>query len=396
MKTCRGGKISMILLFTLVVIVTLSGNLWATQQYILYNLDSTTKVNIGGDAAYGINIFGQVVGGIQGGSGPGQAWIWDWNTKVKTPLTNPLGYNYSIASGINDSGVITGTFSVDGGAVYNNTAFSYNIKTEAVQLLSTTSGDSSYGYAINNSGQIVGTSYVYDTGSWEISKIKAFKYGETMQDLGNLPDYVDSDGNNHPRDSSEAYAINNSGQAAGYSGGVQCYPQGVLFSNGVYDLGNLAGVTDPRDSNIYTMARGMNDNGAIVGHSAGRAFLWTASGGIRDLNISSISDSVAYDINNLGQIVGKEGGYAYTGGNAFIWTEDGGMQYLSDLVVNKDALVAFGGYLEAATAINENGWIVGYGPHAFLLVPTPLPGSLLLLGTGLLGLGAVGWRRRRG
>jgi hypothetical protein len=30
------------------------------------------------------------------------------------------------------------------------------------------------------------------------------------------------------------------------------------------------------------------------------------------------------------------------------------------------------------------------------LIPTPIPGSMLLLGTGLLGLGLLGWRRKRG
>jgi hypothetical protein len=52
--------------------------------------------------------------------------------------------------------------------------------------------------------------------------------------------------------------------------------------------------------------------------------------------------------------------------------------------------------------INDFGQITGMYQgvdgyyHGFVATPTvPVPGSLLLLGTGLLGLGAVGWRRRR-
>ncbi|MEJ2069046.1 MAG: hypothetical protein P8X58_01345, partial [Syntrophobacterales bacterium] len=57
-----------------------------------------------------------------------------------------------------------------------------------------------------------------------------------------------------------------------------------------------------------------------------------------------------------------------------------------DLNIYYNALLADNYYLDGLTY----DFLSGNGQ----LIPTPLPGSILLLGTGLLGLGLLGWRKR--
>jgi len=103
--------------------------------------------------------------------------------------------------------------------------------------------------------------------------------------------------------------------------------------------------------------------------------------------------SVAHGINNSGTIVGFS--YFSPGVNhAFVY-DNGVMSDLNNLTVNLPGNWT----LEQATGINASGEIVGWGYYdntfneeAFLLTPTPEPGSLALLAMGGLGLML---RRRR-
>ncbi|TLZ57279.1 MAG: hypothetical protein E6K15_03575 [Methanobacteriota archaeon] len=148
-----------------------------------------------------------------------------------------------------------------------------------------------------------------------------------------------------------ANGINNLGQAVGGSG-----TRAVLWEDGaVTDLGTLPG-------DDYSVAYAINDAGQVVGASCGgtcewfRAFLWQ-NGTMTDLgSLGGPSDTIAFGINNVGQIVGRSAEHA------FLW--DHGT--MTDLGV-----LPTGGGSEAR-AINDAGQVVGssgnasVGHHAFL------------------------------
>gem|GEM_PF-5869445 len=146
----------------------------------------------------------------------------------------------------------------------------------------------------------------------------------------------------------------------------------------------------------------LNNRGDVVGkfnyeNGLSTGALWPGGGGPIDLG-SLLTESVAYAINEQGMIVGSS--FDYSDPNwpmlATLWVKEGDtfkMYGLNKLVVGLPENV----YLLGATDINENGWIIGwsYG-SAYLLRPVPLPGSILLMGYGLLRLGLLGWSRRKG
>lgn len=113
----------------------------------------------------------------------------------------------------------------------------------------------------------------------------------------------------------------------------------------VTDLGSL----DGGDSVAYSL----NNLGQVVGESSAsgvvHAFLWDASSGIRNLGtLSPFQYSNAYGINDLGQVVGRS--HSPGSGQAFIWTDGAGMQSLATLTGTSRA-IAYG--------INNAGMIVG-------------------------------------
>ena len=190
--------------------------------------------------------------------------------------------------------------------------------------------------------------------------------------------------------------MNSSGQVVGYSyttGNVATHP--FLYSNGkMQNLGDLGGGSGA--------AYGINASGEVVGYAGtsdnySHAFLYSG-GTMTDLGTLGGTDSEAVAINNSGQVVGD----SYTAGNA----ADDPFLYSNGTMTDLNALIdpSSGWTLEFATAINDNGQIVGTGVNpsgqldAFLLTPaspTPEPSTLVLLIASAVALLGRAWRRRR-
>ena len=170
-----------------------------------------------------------------------------------------------------------------------------------------------------------------------------------------------------------ANGINKSGEVVGQANTSTGQTHAFLWSitGGMRDLGTLG--------NAPSYAEGINANGLVVGYSATassgwHAFLWSQAGGMQDLGtLPGGTGSLAWAINDSGQVVG-EADPANSSDQAFLWTQAQGMQNLGTLP---------GDYASQAQAINNSGQIVGssqgYGKmHAFLWTAS---GGMQNLGT---------------
>lgn len=338
--------------------------------------------------------------------GPARAQMYDYQD------LGTLGGGWSCSYAVNSSGQIVGASTTSDGRTL---AYVWEPQTMAMQALEDLGGGFSWAYAINGLGQIAGSS---SPGPNQLHPV-LWDANHQVRDLGDLGG----------AGWSEACALNDRGTAAGYlTEHPPDLPIDYLYypftwdsslhlletpvnptanvwnsAYGINSQGEVAGAFQDQAGNLLafwyhpdtqkmeslgtlggnsSMANAINDysriaGGAYTAQDALHAFLWDPLNGMEDLGALE-GDSVAYGLNNSGQVVGAMGDFSVVGGTAaFLWTPSGGMQDLNGLVLNLPP----GTRLITANGINQKGWIVGNtdAGGAFLLTPRPVLPFLQLL-----------------
>ncbi len=341
--------------------------------------------------AYAVNDFGQVAG-VSRVTGDSSTHAFLYSNGEMTDLY-PLNSQDLLTAGptgINNLGQIASGVMSQG--VYYPAI--YESSSHQISILGSLGGVTSYGFsgvatAINNIGQAVGYSYIDG-----LNRHAFVIRNGTMVDLGSFGG------------DSGALALNDSGVAVGF---VSDSASGF----GVAAMWTSSGIT-AICGNIQSTARGINNRGRIVGElfngTDTRAFLYD-EGAVTQLGtLQTGRTSVGYKINASGQIVGNadvissidtlvdpESGQFYYRTNyqdhAFLY-DNGSMVDLNTLIATNS-----GWKLNYASDINESGQIAGYGLfdgnfHAYVLTPVPEPSAFVLaaLGAGAL---VVSYRRKR-
>ena len=332
-------------------------------------------LNLGFGAALDINNLGEVVGLISANPksrsnrfdnlSPAQddkAFIYKDNT---IQIIDHLdGYTRSIANAINDLGQVAGYSRTND--IYSERAFFYD-GTDTIDLGVIPGTNQSFARGINNSGHVVGTSR--DTISRdELSKDYVFLSEDS--DL-NIVDSV-------PLSRLGYITVNdvNNVDEIRIVGGFSERPVGsygpridaFIVSEGQYQrLGILPGYS-------FSVAYGVNNLGQVVGKAwnpnysnfPSRAFIYDEDE-MQSLGVLPGGDqSIAYDVNDLGKIVGSS---SSTDGNRAVIYDREKIIDLNDWIEPDDGII-----LKQARAINNQGQIVGHGRvgesmTAFLLNP---------------------------
>lgn len=152
------------------------------------------------------------------------------------------------------------------------------------------------------------------------------------------------------------HGINDAGHIVGAADNPQQVNLPFVWRDGaLMDLGTL----NPDASSGQGVARAISENGLIAGSSmapfpAGpggvdHAFFWSKAQGMIDLTPDSTAGSIAWGINDAGQVVGLIGGPS---GGAFVWSAASGITMIS-------LPGAPAGFTNMAEDINESGQVCG-------------------------------------
>jgi probable HAF family extracellular repeat protein len=242
-----------------------------------------------------------------------------WTIASLGALASPIAF--STAEGINNAGDVVGFSYIYDPSINSNRGYAVRWHDGVIENL----GEGT-AFAVNQhgtiAGSVVGGASLWKDGQW------------TPLGLGGAP-----------------FAINKFEAIAGWRLGGQSH--GYLYDNGaLFDLGTLGGAE--------STATSLNDRGQVVGYASvanghDHAFLWE-NGAMSDLGTLAGGDvSRAHDINNHGEVVGEAW---EPDGNAIPFIYDGTMR----------RLFTAPGCCVVPHAINDHGTVVGTidGNHSFV------------------------------
>lgn len=318
--------------------------------------DGTTTVGIGTLGGQrtnvaGLNNAGQVAGAsVLAGGAVNHAYLWSKRTGM-LDLGTLSGVGSSVAVAINNREQVAGNSHAPNGQTH---AFRWTAAAGMEDLGTFPGGLQSNARAINDAGLVAGFSNLSDVESHAFAWTR--KTG--LIDLGTLGG-----------PGSQAVAVDAEGQVAGESfttgGGLHAFIWNR--SRGMEDLGTASA------SESFTVA--MSANGHVVGYimfppnGLRHPFSWTRASGLVDIGTlaGGGGDGFARAVNNKGQVVGVgdiPNGDTPSPNRAFLWTASEGMIDLNTRLRHAPR----GLVLEAGFAINDSGSIVAQSNAGLVLL----------------------------
>ena len=310
----------------------------------LYSVTDIGTLGGSTSQAIAVNNAG-VVTGTSDSPGNTDSHVFLWTSPGGIKDLGTLGGSSAVATAINSAGNVVGYSLLSNNVTH---AFLYT-SAGGLQDLGSIIGPSGFSGAngIDDKNRIVG----YSSTATNQNGDAAIWIGSTILDLG-------LDG----ATSSVANAVNAKSQVVGAGASAFLWTKAHSFKN----LASLV-------NGDFTNARAANNHGMVVGYDIGSfppfptAVVWTATG-IQSIGNLGDDYSDARGVNQC-QVIGDSILSDTTTEHAFIWTAAGGIQDLNNLIP-----AGSGWSLTVAFGINASGQIVGQGTikgkqHGFLLSP---------------------------